>query len=602
MQVHSFVLFLAMQRTSAACLTARLLILEARVSATPPATVTAAGAVAESFAARGRATVSANAVVYHHVQSATAALAPGSRSRSRSSERSESPKPAVARSVSGSPAQSRTTFQSSAHSAVEAAGEGDCSMEPPLEGVWGSSGVNLPDGDAGLATRSLPAPRHTLELEHVYGCSVRLESQMENQMSVVGLSQVAFAAAAVGVVLDVSTGQQRVYCGHSCRVTCIVAHEAFGPVASSQDETPGRHPCQVCIWRHCDSASSSGADCAELARLPVEERRVDALGWSADGRLLFVMATPAADVESGRQEHVYVWEIAAPESPLLKVRASRERVRGILSIGHESRDITRFAAYGVGHLCFFEYARGQNRLTPCMASWGPGVTAPKAVLCASHVPPCIGSCVAAIAKQQRIVVGTSEGRVALFVGSRLSATVAVAAGAITFLRSSPWGFCCGCSDRILRVLDTSSLQVSSTCVLGSGLDSEEDGLPLDAVCLPGVNAPVGGGARTCGAMVVATASSELWLCAPPSHPHGVSHGKQGQWHAVHLAHGAQRGVSAVATNPAHLDEAAMGDHCGTIGFLNVLERRLGVRQAYQAPMSCGGVTPALLSSLAVVSF
>lgn len=410
---------------------------------------------------------------------------------------------------------------------------------------------------------SLEAPKEDLLLEHVYGYSGHLHNHMQS----VGTRKVVYCAAALGVVLDVQTGRQQLFAGHTQRVTCLSLRKAQDLAATGQEEEPGTNSQSFCcVW--------TVADCLEEARLHIEDRRFDAMDWSDDGTRLFACASMGPSSEKRHQEQLYVWDYASPGHPLLRVVGLTDRVIGMRA--HHS-DPTRCAAFGFGHLVFLTCGErdvvagdGSKQIRP---RWGPRGP-PAAILCAAYLPQDQTE-----DEELPLALGTSAGEILVLKGAQVILQMQHSSEPVSFLKFiPPGGVCCGGYDGRLCFLDPSSLKPFVYFEIKRAFAAlDNDANMRDAAVL----AFIVDGARISGRIVVGTDEHGLWICNFVGSPETLD--------VKPLSLFSSGDALSLDVNPVRSGEVVVSTSKGVIRFFDVTQRHSILQRPYICDVTCGGL-------------
>eukprot|EP00808_Paulinella_micropora_P018089 g9920.t1 len=133
-------------------------------------------------------------------------------------------------------------------------------------------------------------PQGTLKMRHVYGYNGRDCRQnaffLEN-------GKIVFCVAAIGVVMDPVTKEQKFFTGHDEDIQCLAIHPNRRYVATGQRDPKGKATPYTVVW---DSETME-----KLVKISYHERQVCACSFSGDGTKLFT-------VGDGDTREAAVWD------------------------------------------------------------------------------------------------------------------------------------------------------------------------------------------------------------------------------------------------------------------------------------------------------
>ncbi|XP_065052263.1 echinoderm microtubule-associated protein-like 2 isoform X3 [Rhopilema esculentum] len=213
--------------------------------------------------------------------------------------------------------------------------------------------------------RNGQAPTAEMKLEWVYGYRGR---DCRNNLFVLPSGEIVYHIAAVIILLDRSTGEQRHYLGHTDDVKCIALHPdkviiASGQVAGHSKEDGKPH---VRIW------DSNTLETLQVIGMGYFERALSCLTFSIKdgGKLL-------AAVDEANEHIMSLWDWAK-NSRFSDNKGSNEAVLGV--VFHPSNNST-IVSYGRSHIAFWTVT-DDMKLTKKMGIFEK-YGKPKFVLCAA---------------------------------------------------------------------------------------------------------------------------------------------------------------------------------------------------------------------------
>ncbi|CAK9078015.1 Echinoderm microtubule-associated protein-like 6 (EMAP-6) (Echinoderm microtubule-associated protein-like 5-like) [Durusdinium trenchii] len=138
------------------------------------------------------------------------------------------------------------------------------------------------DEDVGTKDRSPPQSQLQVEWAHGYN------GQVVNAVHWISDEEFVFCVAALGVVQRLKPAKQRIFVGHSQRITCLSYCPASRLCASGQMDPKGGAGPFICLWRP--------ADCILLSVLVfrMHEEQICSLCFSPDGSKLFSIGRDSA--------------------------------------------------------------------------------------------------------------------------------------------------------------------------------------------------------------------------------------------------------------------------------------------------------------------
>ena len=120
-------------------------------------------------------------------------------------------------------------------------------------------------------------PEDSLELEYVHGYGGK---NMRANLFLNEAGRVVYPMAALGVVCDPESRDQRHFKSHNEDITCLTMHPGRRYVATGQLDPKGPETPFICIWDSCDEGVP------QVARIDFHERAVTAIAFSSDGSKL----------------------------------------------------------------------------------------------------------------------------------------------------------------------------------------------------------------------------------------------------------------------------------------------------------------------------
>ncbi|KAG1660540.1 hypothetical protein FOA52_003891 [Chlamydomonas sp. UWO 241] len=201
------------------------------------------------------------------------------------------------------------------------------------KGVWPPSGW-----DPRLAERSAQLPDARLTLEFVYGYDGMQATS--NNVFYTATGEVAYFAAAVGIVYNKQTHTQRFFLEHDDDITSMAIHPDRRTVATGQ---VGKDPV-VIVW---DSIT-----CTALAtiRQGYGNRGVQALCFSPDGTMLAAVCT-----DNAHTLYLWIW----PKKQLLMERKTYNGAPpATYGLVWSPFEPSRFTTWGQNHIKFWRLADG----------------------------------------------------------------------------------------------------------------------------------------------------------------------------------------------------------------------------------------------------
>ena len=230
------------------------------------------------------------------------------------------------------------------------------------------------------------APKNSLELAW---CAGYRGHDCRDNVQFTSQGEVVFHSAALGIVLNRESGQQRFYNCHTDDIISLTIHPSKDICATGQvDRDPAIH-----VW-----------DIQEMKTISifqgVHERGVCALEFTNDGKRLL-----SVGLEDNHQ--VAVWDWRRGEC-ISKVNGSKDKVFCVIS---DPLDASRFVTTGVKHIKFW-------RIVGATSEGKRGICGDKGET-TSHLCGAFGK------EENRFYSGTSNGKIYVWIGTNLNNTVRV---------------------------------------------------------------------------------------------------------------------------------------------------------------------------------
>ena len=256
------------------------------------------------------------------------------------------------------------------------------------------------------------APKNSLELAW---CAGYRGHDCRDNVQFTSQGEVVFHSAALGIVLNRETGQQRFYNCHTDDIISLTIHPSKDICATGQvDRDPAIH-----VW-----------DIQEMKTISifqgVHERGVCALEFTNDGKRLL-----SVGLEDNHQ--VAVWDWRRGEC-ISKVNGSKDKVFCVIS---DPLDASRFVTTGVKHIKFW-------RIVGATSEGKRGICGDKGET-TSHLCGAFGK------EENRFYSGTSNGKIYVWIGTNLNNTVDAHSGPCFTITSLDEGFISGGKDGIINL-------------------------------------------------------------------------------------------------------------------------------------------------------
>jgi microtubule-associated protein-like 6 len=265
-----------------------------------------------------------------------------------------------------------------------------------------------------------PAPKLTLELEHIFGYR---SNEVRNNLRWIDNEHIVYFAGTVGIVHDIKSNTQKFFRQHSDDILCLTFHSGRRVCATGEQ---GKIP-SIYIW-DVDT-------CKVVAKLAGFHRRgVSSLAFSDDGSTLL-----SVGVDDDNSVAVYDWSNGAC---LASEKTGSTR---ILGAGFVFSSATSFVTAGIQQLSFWELSSGSLTRTPATL----GAADNETFLCVASTP-------------EYTVVGTGKGDLYCFHGSTFAKAIPAHQTCVNSITADRHMVYCGGRDGFLTAINTVTGQKLNT--------------------------------------------------------------------------------------------------------------------------------------------
>eukprot|EP00727_Mastigamoeba_balamuthi_P005313 m51a1_g14780 hypothetical protein (1397) ;mRNA; r:446353-450955 len=279
------------------------------------------------------------------------------------------------------------------------------------------AGAIFPPSSFDPAKLNHTAPADKLDLQFIYG--YRGYDSQDNA-SYLANGDVAYPAAAAGIVYNKDKHEQRHFLGHDDDIICMARHPSGTLVATGQI---GKNP-KVFLW----NPSTAEA----VAKLEGFSRAVVAIGFSSDGKRL-------AAVDMGDKRTITVHEVKADNS-IAKIASRDAGPDPITAVKMNPTDPNQLATIAKNTVMFWTVNAGS--LTDKRGILG-NVAPMQPQICLDYLP------------NGNAITGTASGQIYVWNGNQLAKAVQAHQGTVFALHVSKSGVWSAGKDGKLRKWDTS---------------------------------------------------------------------------------------------------------------------------------------------------
>ncbi|KAK9816488.1 hypothetical protein WJX72_000919 [[Myrmecia] bisecta] len=250
------------------------------------------------------------------------------------------------------------------------------------------------DWDPQLAVRSAHLPDIGLQLEFIYGYAGHYSTA--SNLFYTSTGEVAYFAAAVGIVYDMNAHMQRFFLGHDDDICCMDIAPNKRMVCTGQ---VGKNPCAV-VW---DTKTLK-----ELGRLAhgCGYRGIQACAFSSSGTKVVTIATD-------NNHSMFIWDWAKDTGkPLVLVNTQQGAPPAVYGVRWSHFQTDRIVTYGQNHIRFWTVQRSKapgsvTTMTASSQSGQYGKEATHSIWSACFLPTGL------------VLTGGPEGQICVWKGDKL---------------------------------------------------------------------------------------------------------------------------------------------------------------------------------------